>query len=214
VTLAARLRLPALYPSARWPRAAGFPCSISARNRGRWRWHCPSSQSAGRDDCVAGHVGLELRNVGKNYPFERSRRFPGIKRNFGRRDYSRLSCGGGKTQLGPSAGISAGFLERGRPPGPPPPLASSLAFGPSSPWQNGFAERLIGSIRRECADHVIALGEAHLRRILQAYALYYNGLRTHRSLDKDAPLSRPVQRIGCITSHVLLGGLHHRYCRI
>src|SRR6516165_11199480 len=52
---------------------------ISARNRGRWRWHCPSSQSAGRDDCVAGHVGLELRNVGKNYPFERSRRFPDPK---------------------------------------------------------------------------------------------------------------------------------------
>ena len=112
VTLAARLRLPALYPSARWPRAAGFPCSISARNRGRWRWHCPSSQSAGGDDCVAGHVGLELRNVGKNYPFERSRRFSEIQPNSGPRDYSRLSCGGGETQLGISAGISAGFLAR------------------------------------------------------------------------------------------------------
>ena len=52
------------------------------------------------------------------------------------------------------------------------------------PWQNGFAERLIGSIRRECVDHVIVLGEAHLRRVLQAYARYYNDLRTHRSLDK------------------------------
>ena len=87
-------------------------------------------------------------------------------------------------------------------------------IAPRSPWQNGFAERLIGSIRRECVDHVIALGEAHLRRILQAYARYYNDLRTHRSLDKDAPFSRPVQRIGCITSHALLGGLHHHYCRI
>jgi hypothetical protein len=57
------------------------------------------------------------------------------------------------------------------------------------------AERLIGSIRCECVDHVIVLGEAHLRRILQAYARYYNDLRTHRSLDKDAPFSRPVQRI-------------------
>ena len=82
------------------------------------------------------------------------------------------------------------------------------------PWQNGFAERLIGSIRRECVDYVIALGEAHLRRILQAYARYYNDLRTRRSLDKDAPFSRPVQRIGSITSQPLLGGLHHRYMRV
>jgi hypothetical protein len=63
-------------------------------------------------DCVAGHVGLELKNVGKNYPFERSRRFPGDKPNRGHRDYSRFSCGGGETQLGPSDGISAGFLAR------------------------------------------------------------------------------------------------------
>src|SRR5471030_2133109 len=58
---------------------------------------------------------------------------------------------------------------------------------PASPWQNGFAERLIGSIRRECVDHFIVLGEEHLRRILRAYAGYYNEIRTHRSLDKDAP---------------------------
>ena len=63
----------------------------------------------------------------------------------------------------------------------------------ASPWQNGFAERLIGSIRRECVDHFVVLGEAHLRRILRAYARYYNDIRTHRSLDKDAPVSRPVQ---------------------
>src|SRR5438093_12768572 len=87
-------------------------------------------------------------------------------------------------------------------------------IAPGSPWQNGFAERLIGSIRRECVDHVVALGEGHLRRILQAYARYYNDLRTHRSLDKDAPFSRPVQRIGSITSKPLLGGLHHHYMRV
>ncbi len=58
---------------------------------------------------------------------------------------------------------------------------------PASPWQNGFAERLIGSIRRECLDHVIVLGEAHLRRILKSYARYYNETRTHLALDKDAP---------------------------
>jgi transposase InsO family protein len=84
---------------------------------------------------------------------------------------------------------------------------------PASPWQNGFAERLIGSIRRECTDHFIILGEAHLRRILRAYADYYNGIRTHRSLDKDAPVSRPVQRTGSIKSHSILGGLHHHYVR-
>ena len=67
---------------------------------------------------------------------------------------------------------------------------------PASPWQNGFAERLIGSIRRECVDHIIVLGEAHLRRILKSYADYYNSVRTHRSLNKDAPVSRPVQRTG------------------
>jgi transposase InsO family protein len=87
-------------------------------------------------------------------------------------------------------------------------------IAPGSPWQNGFAERLIGSIRRECVDHVIALGEAHLRGILQAYTRYYNDLRTHRSLDKDAPFSRPIQRTGSITSQALLGGLHHQYVRV
>ena len=85
---------------------------------------------------------------------------------------------------------------------------------PASPWQNGFAERLIGSIRRECVDHIIVLGEAHLRRILRSYADYYNGVRTHRSLDKDAPVSRPVQRTGVISSRAILGGLHHHYARV
>jgi transposase InsO family protein len=64
---------------------------------------------------------------------------------------------------------------------------------PASPWQNGFAERLIGSIRRDCLDHLIVLGEAYLRRILKSYAHYCNGVRTHRSLNKDAPVSRSVQ---------------------
>jgi transposase InsO family protein len=82
---------------------------------------------------------------------------------------------------------------------------------PASPWQNAFAERLIGSIRRECVDHVIVLGEAHLRRVLKSYADYYNNFRTHRSLNKDPPVSRPAQRIGSIKSHAILGGLHHHY---
>jgi transposase InsO family protein len=85
---------------------------------------------------------------------------------------------------------------------------------PVSPWQNGFAERLIGSIRRECVDHIIVLREAHLRRILRSYADYYNGVRTHRSLNKDAPVFRPVQRTGSIKPFPILGGLHHHYVRI
>jgi transposase InsO family protein len=84
---------------------------------------------------------------------------------------------------------------------------------PASPWQNGFAERLIGSIRRECLDHIIVFGEAHLRRTLRSYGCYYNDIRTHRSLNKDAPISRPVQRTGIISSRAILGGLHHRYAR-
>ena len=85
---------------------------------------------------------------------------------------------------------------------------------PASPWQNGFAERMIGSIRREYVDHIIVLGEAHLRRVLRSYARYYNDIRTHRSLDKDAPVSRPIQRTGSIKSHPILGGLHHHYVRV
>jgi transposase InsO family protein len=85
---------------------------------------------------------------------------------------------------------------------------------PISPWQNGFAERLIGSIRRECLDHIVVFGEAHLRRILRCYARYYNDVRTHRSLDKDAPVSRPVQRTASIKSFPILGGLHHHYVRV
>ena len=85
---------------------------------------------------------------------------------------------------------------------------------PASPWQNGFAERLIGSIRRECVDHIVVFGEAHLRRILRTYARYYNDIRTHWSLNKDAPVSRPAQRTGDIKSPALLGGLHHHYIRV
>ncbi|GAC1334678.1 MAG: integrase core domain-containing protein [Beijerinckiaceae bacterium] len=87
-------------------------------------------------------------------------------------------------------------------------------IAPASPWQNGFAERLIGSIRRECVDHIIVFGEAHLRRILRSYAHYYNEIRTHRSLNKDAPVFRAVHRIGNIKSHAILGGLHHHYVRV
>ena len=84
---------------------------------------------------------------------------------------------------------------------------------PRSPWQNGFAERLLGSIRRECIDHVVVLGERHLRHVLLSYQQYYNETRTHLSLDKDAPIPRAVETIGRILSRPVLGGLHHQYVR-
>jgi Integrase core domain len=77
-----------------------------------------------------------------------------------------------------------------------------------SPWQNSFAKRLIGTIRCECVDHIVVLGEAHLRRTLREYARYYNTMRTHGSLDQDAPISRLVQPLGRIVSQALVGGLH------
>ena len=67
--------------------------------------------------------------------------------------------------------------------------------------------------RGSCLDHIIVLGEAHLRRILKAYASYYNNARTHLSLKKDAPSPRSIERVGRITSIPILGGLHHQYCR-
>src|SRR6267154_228775 len=77
-------------------------------------------------------------------------------------------------------------------------------IAPRSPWQNGHVERLIGSIRRECLDHIVIFGEAHLRRTLKAYASYYNEVRTHRSLHKDAPETRPVQFSGSVFSRPVL----------
>jgi transposase InsO family protein len=76
---------------------------------------------------------------------------------------------------------------------------------PRSPWQNGHVERLIGSIRRECLDHIVVVGEAPLRRTLRAYARYYNEIRTHRSLHKDTPVARPIQFTGMIYSRPVLG---------
>ena len=85
---------------------------------------------------------------------------------------------------------------------------------PRSPWQNAYVERVIGSIRRECLDHVIVRGEAHLRHVLQAYTSYYNAARTHLGLAKVSPNRRPVERQGRIAATEVLGGLHHQYARI
>jgi transposase InsO family protein len=87
-------------------------------------------------------------------------------------------------------------------------------ISPGSPWQNGCAERLIGTLRRECLDQVVIFSEMHLRRILSAYAAYYNQARTHLALQKDAPLHRGVQRSGAIVAIPILAGLHRQYVRI
>jgi transposase InsO family protein len=84
-----------------------------------------------------------------------------------------------------------------------------------SPWQNPYVERVIGSIRRECVDHVIILNERHLRKVLREYFKYYHASRTHLGLEKDCPTPRPVEppELGPICSESMVGGLHHRYYR-
>ncbi len=86
---------------------------------------------------------------------------------------------------------------------PRPPTA------PRAPWQNGHVERLIGSIQRESLDHLVVFGEAHLRGVLKAYALYYNEVPAHFSLDKDAPKFRRAKKFGRIAAIPILAGLHH-----
>ena len=88
-------------------------------------------------------------------------------------------------------------------------------IAPRSPWQNSYAERVIGSIRRECLNHVVVLSERHLREILSKYVDYYNRTRTHLSLAKDAPESRSVQppSQGRVVQVPRVGGLHHEYLR-
>ena len=84
-----------------------------------------------------------------------------------------------------------------------------------SPWQNPYVERLVGSIRRDCLDHIVVLGERHLRRILESYFDYYTRSRTHLSLAKDCPEHRDVEPpdLGNVIELLQVGGLHHRYCR-
>ena len=90
-----------------------------------------------------------------------------------------------------------------------------ILTAPRSPWQNPYCERLVGSIRRECLDHVVILNEASLRRILKSYRDYYLRSRTHLALGKDAPESRSIQPpgLGPVVEVPEVGGLHHRYER-
>ena len=90
-----------------------------------------------------------------------------------------------------------------------------VVIAPRSPWQNAYAERVIGSIRRECLDHIVVIGERHLRGILSKYVGYYNRTRTHLALSKDAPEHRTVQRSseGGVVEFPRVGGLHHEYVR-
>jgi putative transposase len=89
-----------------------------------------------------------------------------------------------------------------------------VVSSPRSPWQNPYVERVIGSLRRECLNHLIVLNETHLRRIVQAYLAYYHRTRTHLALKKDAPDGRPSPAaFGTIVATPEVGGLHHRYER-
>ena len=91
---------------------------------------------------------------------------------------------------------------------------TEVVSSPRSPWQNPYIERVIGSVRRECLNHVIVFNETHLRRILRAYLAYYHRSRTHLALSKDAPDGRPAcSRCGTIVMTPEVGGLHHRYDR-
>ena len=87
-------------------------------------------------------------------------------------------------------------------------------IAPRSPWQNAYVERLIGTIRRDCLDHILIFDEAHLRRVLTLYSRYYNQTRTHLGLGKDAPLGRVVECSGTVIAVPILSGLHHQYARI
>ena len=89
-----------------------------------------------------------------------------------------------------------------------------ILTAPKSPWQNPYAERLIGSIRRECLNHYIILNARHLKRTLSSYFRYYHQSRTHLSLDKQCPFTRAALNVGKIVAISQLGGLHHRYERI
>jgi putative transposase len=93
---------------------------------------------------------------------------------------------------------------------------SEVIIAPQSPWQNGYVERVIGSIRRECLDQIVVVNARHLRRVLSQYRDYYHRWRTHLSLDKDCPESRPVQppALGRIVAVPQVWGLHHRYERV
>jgi putative transposase len=93
---------------------------------------------------------------------------------------------------------------------------SEVVTAPQSPWQNAYVERVIGSLRRECLDHVVIFNERHLRRVLSSYLDYYHGSRTHLSLDKDCPQPPPVQppARGRVVAIPQAAGLHHRYERL
>ena len=108
------------------------------------------------------------------------------------------------------ASYGPGFRDRVRVMG-----INEVVTAPRSPWQNPYVERLIGSIRRECLDHIVIFDELHLRRILSSYVRYYHRTRTHLSLDNDCPQPRPISppTAGKIIAFPEVGGLHHRYER-
>ncbi len=170
----------------------------------RGRWLCP-----GTPVCPKGHCQL---NASHHDPATKFRNTPKPPWQLG---YWNTKAGARKTNdfCTPSIALTMPygqvFRRRVRAMG-----IRDRPTAPRSPWQNPYVERLVGSIRRECLDHLIIFGEAHLRRVLRAYSDYYNRSRTHLSLDKDTPLSRPILKEGRIRSIPHMGGLHHSFVRM
>jgi hypothetical protein len=125
-------------------------------------------------------------------------------------DRRSLSLAGDPDTFSATATALMGMSSRGA----SPPWAFVIGPSPRGRRGSGHVERLIGSIRRECLDHVVVFGEVHLRRILRSYADYHPRVRTHLSLDKDAPFHRSANRTGRIAAIPMLGGLHPQYIRI
>ena len=88
-----------------------------------------------------------------------------------------------------------------------------IRSAPRSPWQKGFCERVIGTIRRECTDHLIPFGRRHLLRTIREFVEYYNASRPHQSLHRNSPVPREIEAVGQVCAKPVLGGLHHRYFR-
>jgi len=173
-----------------------------------------------REPVDYGPYRVEMKRVIEGYRFDlRWREGPGSRRN-GRFRLSNVNTPGihVKRDCERDRGKEAKeFVERFT-----PQLARDLSMGiwevktaPRSPWQSPYVERLIGTLRRDCLDHVIVLSEIHLRRIVRGYLGYYHSCRTHLSLEKDSPHPRPVESPdqGRIVEIPMVGGLHHRYTR-
>ena len=174
--------------------------------RAYWRWR--SGGRPGRPKIDRGLPDL-IRQMSKDNPLWGAPRIHGelLKLGFEVAEFDGLQIPGQtpRTAVAKLANLSANHADA--------IVAIDLCVV-RSPWQNPHVERLIGTLRRDCLDHVLIFGEQRLRQILTLYSRYYNEARTHLGLRKDTPRPKPVQRTGTIVATPILSGLHHRYARI